>query len=58
MKKIALAFEITVISLLFGGSISAKDIPGLGYWTELSAEVLIATALILLFAGIAERIKK
>ena len=57
MKKIALAFELTVIGLLFGSSLSVKNIAGVSHWTELSAEVLITAAVILLLAGIVKRIK-
>ncbi len=57
MKKIALAFDLTIIGLLFGSSLSVKDIYKVGYWTELSTILLIGAAVILLLTGIFKRIK-
>jgi len=57
MKKIALAFDLTVISLLFGSSFSAKDISRFNHWTEFGAQLLITAAVILLLTGIVKRIR-
>jgi len=57
MKKIALAFDLTVIGLLFGSSISVKDVSRVGHWKEISAELLITAAVLLLLTGVIKRIK-
>ena len=56
MKKIALAFDLTIIGLLFGSSLSVKDISRAG-WAELSAQLLVTAAVVLLLTGIVKRIK-